>query len=155
MLGKKCFVTTSLQKTNNIWFDLLRVMFVWYKQKLNSLKNVFCGPHIPSLIKICFFLIFWMCNMQEDWYSCLNVFDDGAVLLRSIIWTLSVVLLFCNYNVSRDGSSLVIWNLLCWVRSIELASIGGPIGRFHLMTREEPSLETLWLQNMRTMDKSK
>jgi hypothetical protein len=40
-------------------------------------------------------------------------------------------------------------NLLCWVRSTELAFIG----RFHLMTREEPSLETLWLQNIRTMDK--
>jgi hypothetical protein len=25
--------------------------------------------------------------------------------------------------------------------------------RFHLMTREEPSLETLWLKNIRTMDK--
>jgi hypothetical protein len=25
--------------------------------------------------------------------------------------------------------------------------------RFHLMTREEPSLETLWLQNIRTKDK--
>jgi hypothetical protein len=48
-----------------------------------------------------------------------NVFDDHAVLLRSIIWTLSIVLMFCNHNVSRDGSSLVIrWNLLCWVRSM-------------------------------------
>jgi hypothetical protein len=54
--------------------------------------------------------------------------------------------MFCNHNVSRDGSSL-----------------GGPIeassidwtqqSRFHLMMREEPSLETLWLQNIRTMDK--
>jgi hypothetical protein len=60
------------------------------------------------------------------------------------------VLMFCNHNVSRDGSSLVIrWNLLCLVRSIELAYIG----RLHLMTREEPSLETLWLQNIGTMDK--
>jgi hypothetical protein len=50
--------------------------------------------------------------------SYLNVFDDGAVLLRSVIWTLSIVLMFCNYNVSR----------------------------------EEPFLETLWLQNIRTMD---
>jgi hypothetical protein len=25
--------------------------------------------------------------------------------------------------------------------------------RFHLMTREEPFLETLWLQNLRTIDK--
>jgi hypothetical protein len=32
-------------------------------------------------------------------------------------------------------------NLLCWVQSIELAFFGGP------------SLETLWLQNIRTMDK--
>jgi hypothetical protein len=35
----------------------------------------------------------------------LNVFDDGVVLLRSIIWTLFIVLMFCNHNVSRDGSS--------------------------------------------------
>jgi hypothetical protein len=26
-------------------------------------------------------------------------------------------------------------------------------GRFHLITREEPSLETLWLKNIRMMDK--
>jgi hypothetical protein len=25
--------------------------------------------------------------------------------------------------------------------------------RFHMMTREEPSLETLWLKNIKTMDK--
>jgi hypothetical protein len=45
--------------------------------------------------------------------------------------------MFCNHNVSRDGSSFVIrWNLLCWVRSIELASIGGPLinlSVFHLV----------------------
>jgi hypothetical protein len=40
-----------------------------------------------------------MCN-----FSSLNVFDDGAVLLRSILWTLSIVTVFCNHNVSRDGS---------------------------------------------------
>jgi hypothetical protein len=54
--------------------------------------------------------------------------------------------MFCNHNVSRDG----------WL------SVGPPIeassidrtqqSRFHLMTREEPSLEILWLQNIRTMD---
>jgi hypothetical protein len=30
-----------------------------------------------------------------------NVFDDGAVLLRSIIWTLSIVLMFCNHLLCR------------------------------------------------------
>jgi hypothetical protein len=40
--------------------------------------------------------------------SSLNVFDDGAVLRRSILWTLSIVSMFCNHNVSRDGYSLVI-----------------------------------------------
>jgi hypothetical protein len=40
--------------------------------------------------------------------SSVNVFDGGAVILRSIIWTLSIILMFCNHNVSRDGSSLVI-----------------------------------------------
>jgi hypothetical protein len=28
--------------------------------------------------------------------------------LRSVIWTLSIILMFCNHNVSRDGSSLNI-----------------------------------------------
>jgi hypothetical protein len=28
--------------------------------------------------------------------------------LRSILWTLSIVSTFCNHNVSRDGSSIVI-----------------------------------------------
>jgi hypothetical protein len=42
--------------------------------------------------------------------SSLNVFDDGDgdVLLRSILWTLSIVSVFCNHNVSIDGCSLVI-----------------------------------------------
>jgi hypothetical protein len=46
--------------------------------------------------------------VAQEKYTSLNVFDDGAVLLRSIIWTLSIVSMFCNHNVSRDGSSLVI-----------------------------------------------
>jgi hypothetical protein len=55
--------------------------------------------------------------------------------------------MFCNHNVSRDGSSLVI-------RWIEAGSIDRTQQtRFHVMTREEPSLETLWLQDVRTMDK--
>jgi hypothetical protein len=40
--------------------------------------------------------------------SSLNAFDDGAVLLGSVIWTSSIVLMFFYHNVSRDGSSLVI-----------------------------------------------
>jgi hypothetical protein len=28
--------------------------------------------------------------------------------LRYVIWTLSIVLMFCNHNVSRDGSFLII-----------------------------------------------
>jgi hypothetical protein len=40
--------------------------------------------------------------------SFINIFDDGSVLLRSILRTLSIVSMFCNHNVSRDGSSLVI-----------------------------------------------
>jgi hypothetical protein len=35
--------------------------------------------------------------------SSLNIFDDGAVLLGSVIWTLSIVIMFFNHNVSRDG----------------------------------------------------
>jgi hypothetical protein len=47
---------------------------------------------------------------KSDTSSCssLNVFDDGVALLRSILWTLSIVSMFCNHNASRDGSSLVI-----------------------------------------------
>jgi hypothetical protein len=56
---------------------------------------------------------------QSVYISSLNVFDVGAVLLRSIIWTLSIVSMFCKHNISR----------------------------------EEPSLETLCVQNIGTMDK--
>jgi hypothetical protein len=38
--------------------------------------------------------------------SSLNVFDDGAVLLLFKFWTFSVISLFLNHYVSRDGSSL-------------------------------------------------
>jgi hypothetical protein len=41
-------------------------------------------------------------------YSSLNVFDDGAVLLFFKFWTISIVSLFLNHYVSRDGSSLVL-----------------------------------------------
>jgi hypothetical protein len=40
--------------------------------------------------------------------SSLNVFDNGAVFLVSVIWTLSIVSTFFDHNVSGDGSSLVI-----------------------------------------------
>jgi hypothetical protein len=63
-------------------------------------------------------------------HSSLKVFDDGAVLLRSILWTLSIVSMFCNHNISRDGS------MFC----------------NHNVSRKEPSLEMLWLQNIETMD---
>jgi hypothetical protein len=43
---------------------------------------------------------------SSEGLSSLNVFDDGAVLLGSVIWTLSIAL-FLNH-VSRDGSSLVL-----------------------------------------------
>jgi hypothetical protein len=61
-------------------------------------------------------------------YSSLNVFDDGAVLLRSVIWNLSIVLMFFktttfqgmvlpsssgeNYSVGySDRASLYWWTL--------------------------------------------
>jgi hypothetical protein len=48
-----------------------------------------------------------VCGIEQDgYYSSLNFFDDSAVLMRSILWRLSVASMFCNYNVSRDGSSL-------------------------------------------------
>jgi hypothetical protein len=40
--------------------------------------------------------------------SSLHVFDNGAVLLRSIIWTLFIVPMFYNHNVSRDGEGRAI-----------------------------------------------
>jgi hypothetical protein len=40
--------------------------------------------------------------------SSLDVFDDGAVLLLFKFWTFSIVSLFLNHNVSRDGSSVVV-----------------------------------------------
>jgi hypothetical protein len=50
--------------------------------------------------------------------------------------------MFLNHNVSRDGSSLV----LQWVRSMELACIGGPL------IEEEPSLETM--EKVQKIDRS-
>jgi hypothetical protein len=67
-------------------------------------------------------------------------------------------LLFCLYPSSLCFPTTTF-------RGMALASSSGglPIeassidrtqqSRFHLMTREEPSLETLWLQNIGTMDK--
>jgi hypothetical protein len=41
-----------------------------------------------------------------------------------------------------------------WKNTIEASSIDwAQQSRFHLMTREKPSLETLWFQNITTMDK--
>jgi hypothetical protein len=36
--------------------------------------------------------------MTNVWNSSLNVFDNGAVLLQSIFWTLSIVSMFCNHQ---------------------------------------------------------
>jgi hypothetical protein len=84
-----------------------------------------------------------MCR-KHNYDSSLRIFNDGAVLLRTVIWTLSIVLIFFNHDVSRDGPP------------IEASSIDRTQqSRFHLMTREEPSLETSWLKNIRTMDKVK
>jgi hypothetical protein len=53
--------------------------------------------------------VWWTSNTRTIQFSSpLNVFDNGAVLLRSVIWTLSIVLMFFNHNVSRDGSSLIL-----------------------------------------------
>jgi hypothetical protein len=39
----------------------------------------------------------------------LNVFDDGAELLVSVFWTLSIVIMFFqSHYVSRDGSSTIL-----------------------------------------------
>jgi hypothetical protein len=58
------------------------------------------------------FLYLKVVNLCKN--SSLNVFDNGGGKLQSVIWTLYIVLMFFNYNV------------LCWVQSILLASIGGP-----------------------------
>jgi hypothetical protein len=36
-------------------------------------------------------------------FSSLNVFDDGDVLLRSILWTLPIVSMFCNHKSTDRG----------------------------------------------------
>jgi hypothetical protein len=59
--------------------------------------------------------------------SSLNVFDDGSVLLESVFWTLFIALMF--FKPLRPP--------------IEASSIERTQqSRFHLRTREEPSLET-------------
>jgi hypothetical protein len=61
--------------------------------------------------------------------------------------SLTTVLYYCDLLFGLYPSSL------CFLTTIE-ASLIDQIqqSRFHLMTREELSLETLWLKNIRTMD---
>jgi hypothetical protein len=44
-------------------------------------------------------------RLHHFYYSSLNVFDDGVVLLISLFWTLSVVksLKLSKHNASKDG----------------------------------------------------
>jgi hypothetical protein len=87
--------------------------------------------------------------------SSLNVFDDGAVLLGSVIWTLSIALMF--FKPQHFKGWFFPRPQVKHTLSIELACIGGPLieaslidwtqqSGFHLRTREEPSLETLWFK---------
>jgi hypothetical protein len=46
---------------------------------------------------------------MKEKHSSPSVFDDGAELLVSISWTLSIdIVFFKNYYISRDGSSPVL-----------------------------------------------
>jgi hypothetical protein len=85
-----------------------------------------CYPTYKGLLIYCFIvgrLVITVAARYNAWFLAVRKLRSW---LRSVIWTLSIVFMFFNHNVSRDGSSLVIrWNLLCWVRSIELASVGG------------------------------
>jgi hypothetical protein len=57
-------------------------------------------------------------------------------------------------EISDRSSSLNVFDDGAGGPPIEASSIDRTQqSRFHLMTREEPSLETWWLQNIRMMDK--
>jgi hypothetical protein len=53
---------------------------------------------------------------------------------------------------SSSGETYSVGWLACLVHSVHRSIDRTQLNRFHLMTREEPSLETLWLQNVRAMD---
>jgi hypothetical protein len=64
-------------------------------------------------------------------------------------------------QIREDGNHILLSDVTPF--GLSTSDIGPPIeassidwtqqSRFHLMTTEEPSLETLWLQNIRTIDK--
>jgi hypothetical protein len=61
-------------------------------------------------------------------------------------------LLFGLYPSSLCSATTAFWEMV--LPPIEASSIDWTQQRVvHLITREEPSLETLWLQNIRMMDK--
>jgi hypothetical protein len=98
-----------------------------------------------------------MYRKQTTYNSSPNVFGDGAVLLGSVIWTLYIVFMFF---LTTTFQGMVLPSLsgetysVGFGQPIEASSINRTQqSRFHLRTREEPSLETLWFQNIRTMDK--
>jgi hypothetical protein len=56
-------------------------------------RQAWCGVETGA-INICVRLIKFYSLFNLLYYSSLNVFDDGAVLLPSILWTLSIVSIF-------------------------------------------------------------
>jgi hypothetical protein len=71
--------------------------------------------------------------------SSLNVFDDVAVLLRSVFWTLSIALVFFKQQRFKG------W---FFPRHQVKPTLLGPVDRaiLYRWTREKPSLETLWFK---------
>jgi hypothetical protein len=62
-----------------------------------------------------------ICNKNTILVTLHEPLNCKQVILFFKFWTFSIVTLFINHYVSRDGSSLVLW----WVQSMELASLGG------------------------------
>jgi hypothetical protein len=97
------FHISGLVNRHNVWTWGSEPPRVIVTHQHNSPKlNVFCVPSVPKIYGI------FLRRENCDWNSFPNVFHDGAQKLQSIFWTFSIVPMFFNHNVSRDGSSLVI-----------------------------------------------
>jgi hypothetical protein len=95
-------------------------LFLWKKKLLISCSHCYNDAYICNYLQITYLwnnivasdlsLLIFSSVQMIIFLSSLNVFDDGVVLLRSILWTSSIVSMFYKHNVSRDGSSLeTLW----------------------------------------------
>jgi hypothetical protein len=99
----------SIRRTAEVRFQFRNIVNLTFQVlTATSIKMAFRVAVPYSLVEVYRRFRGSFCLHHQGIYKSRNVFEDGVVLLRSILWTLYIVLMFCNHNISRDGSSLVI-----------------------------------------------